>query len=98
MNAIIISFSHHLFRTNDDISKALDNFGHIWPCVKAPCCAWTPNNVFMQFLLVPVEITRFSLQSWWARLATGASCEAPVDNECLGSEASRRRRGILVTG
>ena len=24
------------------------------------------------------------LQSWWARLSTGASREAPVDNECLG--------------
>ena len=22
--------------------------------------------------------------SWWARLSTGASREAPVDNECLG--------------
>ena len=24
------------------------------------------------------------LASWWARLSTGASREAPVDNECLG--------------
>ena len=24
------------------------------------------------------------LQSWWAPLSTGASREAPVDNECLG--------------
>ena len=24
------------------------------------------------------------MQSWWARLSTGASREAPVDNECLG--------------
>ena len=46
-------------------------------------CAWTPNNVFIQFLLVPVETARFWLQSWWARLSTGASREAPVDNECL---------------
>ena len=45
---------------------------------------WTPNNVFIQFLLVPVETARFWLQSWWARLSTGASREAPVDNECLG--------------
>ena len=47
-------------------------------------CAWTPNKVFIQFLLVSVETARVLLQSWWARLSTGASREAPVDNECLG--------------
>ena len=47
-------------------------------------CAWTPNKVFIHFLLVSVETARVLLQSWWARLSTGASREAPVDNECLG--------------
>ena len=47
-------------------------------------CAWTPNKVFIQFLLVSVETARVLLQSLWARLSTGASREAPVDNECLG--------------
>ena len=47
-------------------------------------CAWTPNKVFIHFLLVFVETGRVLLQSWWARLSTGASREAPVDNECLG--------------
>ena len=46
-------------------------------------CAWTPNKVFTQFLLVSVETARVLLQSLWARLSTGASREAPVDNECL---------------
>ena len=44
-------------------------------------CAWTPNKVFIQFLLVSVETARVLLQSLWARLSTGASREAPVDNE-----------------
>ena len=44
-------------------------------------CAWTPNKVFTQFLLVSVETARVLLQSLWARLSTGASREAPVDNE-----------------
>ena len=48
-------------------------------------CAWTPNNVFTQFLLVPVETARFWLQSWWARLSTGASREAPVEYELLAT-------------
>ena len=47
-------------------------------------CAWAPNKVFIQFLLVSVETARVLLQSLWARLSTGASREAPVDNECLG--------------
>ena len=51
---------------------------------KNDTCAWTPNKVFIQFLLVSVETARVLLQSWWARLSTGASREAPVDNECLG--------------
>ena len=46
-------------------------------------CAWTPNKVFTQFLLVSVETARVLLQSLWARLSTGASREAPVDNECF---------------
>ena len=41
---------------------------------------WTPNNVFLQFLLVPVETARSWLQSWWTRLSTGASREAPTVN------------------
>ena len=52
-------------------------------CFFNDTCAWTPNNVFIQFLLVPLETARFWLQSWWARLSTSASREAPVDNECL---------------
>ena len=44
----------------------------------------SPNKVFIQFLLVSVETARVLLQSWWARLSTGASREASVDNECLG--------------
>ena len=36
------------------------------------------------FLLVSVESARVLLQSLWARLSTGASREAPVDNACLG--------------
>ena len=51
---------------------------------KNDTCAWTPNKVFIHFLLVSVETARVLLQSWWARLSTGASREAPVDNECLG--------------
>ena len=47
-------------------------------------CAWTPNKVFIQCVLVSVETARVLLQSLWARLSTGASREAPVDNECLG--------------
>ena len=39
-------------------------------------CAWTPNRV-------SVATARNLLQSWWARLSTGASREAPVDNECF---------------
>ena len=35
-------------------------------------------------MLVSVETARVLLQSLWARLSTGASREAPVDNECLG--------------
>ena len=34
-----------------------------------------------QTMLVPVETARFWLQSWWARLSTGASREAPVEYE-----------------
>ena len=52
--------------------------------IKNDTCAWTPNKVFIHFLLVSVESARVLLQSWWARLSTGASREAPVDNECLG--------------
>ena len=52
--------------------------------IKNDTCAWTPNKVFIHFLLVSVETARVLLQSWWARLSTGASREAPVDNECLG--------------
>ena len=51
-------------------------------------CAWTPNKVFIHFVLVFVETARVLLQSWWARLSTGASREAPVDNECLGKSAT----------
>ena len=51
---------------------------------KNETCAWTPNKVFIQFLLVSVETARVLLQSLWARLSTGASREAPVDNEWLG--------------
>ena len=50
---------------------------------KNDTCAWTPNKVFIHFLLVSVETARVLLQSWWARLSTGASREAPVDNECF---------------
>ena len=39
-------------------------------------CAWTPNKVFINFLLVSVETACVLLQSWWARLSTGASREA----------------------
>ena len=63
-------------------------------------CAWTPNKVFIHFLLVSVETARVLLQSWWARLSTGASREAPVDNECLGKcrqvGGDGRRREILI--
>ena len=55
-----------------------------WRIILNDTCAWTPNKVFIQFLLVSVETARVLLQSWWARLSTGASREAPVDNECLG--------------
>ena len=63
-------------------------------------CAWTPNKVFIHFLLVSVETARVLLQSWWARLSTSASREAPVDNECLGKSrqvgGDGRRREILI--
>ena len=67
---------------------------------KYDTCAWTPNKVFIHFLLVSVETARVLLQSWWARLSIGASREAPVDNECLGKcrqvGGDGRRREILI--
>ena len=39
------------------------------------------SYIFCRYLLKPHV---FYLASWWARLSTGASREAPVDNECLG--------------
>ena len=57
---------------------------YFYSYLKYDTCAWTPNKVFIHFLLVSVETARVLLQSWWARLSTGASREAPVDNECLG--------------
>ena len=35
-------------------------------------------------VLFSVIALLWCLVSWWARLSTGASREAPVDNECLG--------------
>ena len=43
-------------------------------------CAWTPNKVFIHFLLVSVETARVLLQSWWARLSTGASRQTHHDD------------------
>ena len=63
------------------------------PEVPNDTCAWTPNKVFIQFLLVSVETACVLLQSWWARLSTGASREAPVDNECLGKSAAAGNLG-----
>ena len=62
--------------------------------IKNDTCAWTPNKVFIQFLLVSVETARVLLQSLWARLSTGASREAPVDNECFSTILTTSNPGI----
>ena len=55
------------------------------------------SYIFCWYLLKPHV---FYLASWWARLSTGASREAPVDNECLGKcrqvGGDGRRREILI--
>ena len=37
------------------------------------------------YCIVLYCIVLYCIVSWWARLSTGASREAPVDNECLGN-------------